>query len=407
MKILFLTDNFPPEVNAPATRTFEHALEWVKEGAEVTIITCFPNFPQGKIYTGYKNSLYKNEFLDGIRVLRVYSYMSANEGIFKRILDYISFSFAAFIAGLFQKTDLIIATSPQFFTALSARALSFWKKKPWIMEVRDLWPESIKSVNIMNNDSLFFNFLKWEEKKCYNLAKKIIVVTDSFKKILIERNIDESKIEVVKNGVDRSFYISIPKNIELIEKLKLKGKFIIGYIGTLGLAHNLEFILRCAKNIEKKTTYYHFLFIGDGAQKKNLIKLCEQLNLTNVTFLNSIPKCEIRKYISILDVALVNLKKTELFKTVIPSKIFENASMQIPILLGVDGEAREIVESYGAGLYFEPESADDFYEKLCLLSNKSVYDKLRKGCLNLSVDFDRKFLAHKMYDILEKTIIKS
>lgn len=181
MKILFLTDNFPPEVNAPATRTYEHCKEWGQQGAEVTVVTCAPNFPQGKVYKGYSNKLYQHETMDGIHVIRVWSYITANEGFLKRTLDYISFSVSAFFAGLFQQADIIIATSPQFFTALSGRTLAFWKRKPWIMEVRDLWPESIKTVGAMK-DNPIIRYFEWEEKRCYRSADKIVVVTDSFKK---------------------------------------------------------------------------------------------------------------------------------------------------------------------------------------------------------------------------------
>ena len=152
MKILFLTDNFPPEVNAPASRTYEHCREWKKSGAEVTVITCVPNFPKGKVYDGYKNKLYQTEVMDGIKVVRVWTYMVPNKGFFKRTLDYISFSVSSFIAGLFQKADVIIATSPHFFTALSGRTLKFWKRTPWIMEVRDLWPEEIKTAGVMKDN---------------------------------------------------------------------------------------------------------------------------------------------------------------------------------------------------------------------------------------------------------------
>ena len=157
MRILFLTDNFPPEVNAPASRTYDHAKEWVKAGHDVTVITCFPNFPKGEVYDGYRNKLYQREQVDGINVIRVWSYIAANKGFFKRTLDFISFSITSFIAGLFVKTDVIVATSPQFFTALSGRTLSFWKRKPWVMEVRDLWPESIKTVGAMK-DNLFIRY---------------------------------------------------------------------------------------------------------------------------------------------------------------------------------------------------------------------------------------------------------
>jgi glycosyltransferase involved in cell wall biosynthesis len=401
MRILFLTDNFPPEVNAPAIRTYEHVHEWVKKGVKVTVITCFPNFPQGKVYKGYKNRLYQCEYMDNIRVLRVWTYITANEGILKRTLDYISFSISAFIAGLFQKTDLIIATSPQFFTALAGRTLSFWKRTPWVMEVRDLWPESIKTVGAMK-DNLLIRHFEWQEKRCYRSAKEIIVVTDSFKKKLIEKGIDHSKIFIIKNGVNRELLEPIPKNENLLKGLGLKDKQIIGYIGTHGMAHKLDFILYCAKEIEY-THNCHFLLIGDGAEKKNLLKLKNNLKLSNVTMLDSVCKEDVKQYISILDIALINLKKSDLFHTVIPSKIFENAAFQIPILIGVDGEARGLIESFGAGLFFEPENKKDFFQKLDLLLNdKELYAKSKEGCKRLSEGFDRKVLADEMFSVLSK-----
>lgn len=399
MRILFLTDNFPPEVNAPASRTYEHAKEWVKRGCEVTVVTCFPNFPQGRVYEGYKNKLFVREYIDGIKVVRVWTYIAANKGFIKRTLDFISFSVSSFWAGLFISTDLIVATSPQFFTALSGRTLAFWKRKPWVMEVRDLWPESIKTVGAMK-DNFFIRYFEWEEKRCYASARKIIVVTDSFKDRLMSRNVDPKKIEVVKNGVDCTVFFPIAKNDELLRQLQLNGKKIIGYIGTHGLAHRLDFILRCAKQLEGKNNY-HFLFIGDGAEKEKLLQLKERLGIQNVTMLDSVSKREVKEYISILDVALVNLKKSDLFTTVIPSKIFENAAMEVPVLLGVNGEARRIIEFYKAGLCFEPESEADFICQLeLLLSNQELYDECKDGCRRLARDFDRRVLADKMLDVL-------
>ena len=403
MKILFLTDNFPPEVNAPASRTYDHTKEWVSKGHEVTVITCAPNFPQGKVYPGYKNKLFQKEMTDGITVIRVWSYIAENKGFIKRTLDYISYSVTSFFAGLFQKADVIIATSPQFFTALSGRTLAFWKRLPWIMEVRDLWPESIKTVGAMN-DNVFIRYFEWQEMRCYRSAKKIVVVTDSFRRKLISRGIDESKISVVKNGVDRTLFIPTPKDEEIISRLGLQGKKVIGYIGTHGMAHKLDFILKCAKKMDGKNNY-HFLLIGSGAEKENLLKLKDSLNLSNVTMLDPVPKTEVKRYISILDVSLINLKHSDLFLTVIPSKIFENAAMEIPILMGVGGEAKDIVESYQAGLCFEPENEIDFMAKLdLLLSDEEFYEKCRIGCRKLAGDFDRKVLADKMLGIIEDTV---
>ena len=402
MKILFLTDNFPPEVNAPASRTFEHVKEWHKAGHDITVITCAPNFPKGEVYAGYKNKLYQTEMMDGVKVVRVWSYIAENKGFVKRTLDYISYSVTSFFAGLFQKTDIIVATSPQFFTALSGRTLAFWRHKPWIMEVRDLWPESIKTVGAMK-DNMFIRYFEWEEMRCYKSAKKIVVVTDSFKRTLISRGVPEGKISVVKNGVSRDLFKPQPKDEALVKSLGLEGKRIIGYIGTHGMAHKLDFILRCAKNMEGKNDY-HFLLIGSGAEKANLLKMKEDMDITNVTMLDSVPKSEVHRYISSLDLSLINLKKSPLFTTVIPSKVFENAGMEIPIIMGVEGEAQAIVEKYGAGLCFEPENEADFNEKLTmLLSDDDLYQRCKEGCRLLSMDFDRKKLASDMLEVIEET----
>ena len=403
MKILFLTDNFYPEVNAPASRTYEHAREWVKAGHEVTVITCVPNFPKGKVFDGYKNKLWQKEAIDGIEVIRVWSYIAANKGFVRRTLDFISFSVTSFLAGLFVKADVIVATSPQFFTALSGRTLSFWKRVPWIMEVRDLWPESIKTVGAMK-DNLFIRYFEWEEMRCYKSAKTIVVVTDSFKRTLTARGIDEAKIKVVKNGVDKEMFKPVPKDEALIGELGLEGKKIIGYIGTHGMAHKLDFILDCARNMQGRNDF-HFLFIGAGAEREALLAKKEREGISNVTMLDSVPKDQVVRYISILDLSLINLRKSELFKTVIPSKMFENAGMQIPIIMGVQGEAQEMLEEYGAGLCFEPENEADFNAKLQqLLSNPDLYERCRTGGAEMSRDYDRKALADKMLECMMDTV---
>ncbi|MBC3758484.1 glycosyltransferase family 4 protein [Hyunsoonleella sp. SJ7] len=397
MKILFLTDNFPPEVNAPATRTYEHCKEWVKEGVEVTIITCAPNFPEGKVFGGYKNKLFQKEEIDGINVVRVWSYISANKGFVKRILDYVSFMVSSFIAGLFIKSDLIVATSPQFFTAISGRWLSFWKRKYWIMEVRDLWPESIKAVGAMK-DTPAIKFFEYLERRMYKSAHKIVVVTDTFKVQLTQRhNIETSKVMVVKNGMNLQLFKPQEKPKELLERLNLDGKFVIGYIGTHGMAHALDFILKSASKISNQQI--HFLFIGSGAKKEELELLKSELKLNNVSMIGLVPKNEIKDYISILDVSLVNLKKSDTFKSVIPSKIFESVAMHKPILLGVEGESKKLVLEYKIGEVFEPENESDFLDKVHLMLNQPK--DYREGFHRLKEDFDRKKLAFKMLDFLK------
>ncbi len=401
MRILFITDNFPPECNAPATRTFEHCQEWVKKGHKITIITCAPNFPYGKLYDGYKNKLYQYELINEIKVIRVWSYMSSNSGFAKRVIDYLSFAFMSFLVGIFQKFDIIIATSPQFFTTWSGWALSKVKQKPWVFELRDLWPESIKTVGAMKQGYLI-DLLEKIELGLYKSCNKVVAVTDAFKYNLIDRGIEKEKIEVVTNGSNMELFFPQKPDLYLLESLGLKGKFVVGYIGTHGMAHSLDFIVKSIVNVSDSDI--HFLFIGDGAMKREIVKISEKLQLKNILFLNSVSKDEVPKYLSIIDISLAPLKKDDNFKTVIPSKIFEASAMQKPTLLGVQGQARDVLSKYGAGLCFEPENEKDFILKLSMLRNKNLYKKCQDGCSDLAINYDRKKLANKMLDIIIKTI---
>lgn len=401
MRILFLTDNFPPESNAPATRTYEHCLKWTKMGYRVTIITCFPNFPKGKVFEGYNNKLYQMEDVDGIRVIRVWSYITENNGFVKRILDYISYGLSSFICGLFVKTDLIVATSPQFFTAISGRMLSIFKRIPWVMEVRDLWPDSIAAVGLMDKKSQAFKILKKIEHHLYKSASKIIVVTDSFKKYLIEdHQIKFEKVGVFKNGVlTGNFKKSKSKIVNTLKKsLGLENKIVFAYIGTHGLAHGLRFILNSICKLSN--TEFHFLFIGDGADKEKLIEHSIKMELKNCTFIDSVTKSDIPLYIDISDYCLVNLKKSDEFKNVIPSKIFENIVMYKPILLGLDGESKKLINDYGVGVCFEPENEESF---LNAIKNIQKLDRklFKVNCNKMLLDFDRNNIAENLIKFID------
>lgn len=392
--LLFLTDNFPPEVNAPATRTYEHCLEWTRQGVNVTVITCAPNFPKGEVFDGYRNRLWQTEEMDGIRVIRVWSYITANSGFAKRILDYISYAVMSFFAALFVRTDLIVATSPQFFTAVSGYMVSLVKRRPWVMEVRDLWPESIRAVGAAPGKEKWLDRMERLELFLYRKAARVIVVTHAFKKNLTERGVDPTKIEVVTNGVLTENFLARPRDAKLVEELGLDGKFVVGYLGTHGMAHKLDFILDCVADAPANV---HFLFLGGGAAKEALVAQVAREAYPNVTMLSSVPKSEIGRYISVTDLALVPLKKSDTFKTVIPSKIFENAAMRKPILLGVEGESQAIIEKYGAGCAFEPENKADFLEKLNkLATDHDYYKKCQDNCTQLAADYDRNVLANTM-----------
>lgn len=404
MHILFLTDNFPPEVNAPASRSFEHCREWVKLGHTVTVITGAPNFPKGEVYPGYTNKLRQVEELEGIKVIRVWTYITANEGFVRRILDYMSFMVTAFFAALFvNKPALVIGTSPQFFTACAACLVGIVRRIPFVFELRDIWPESVKAVGAME-DSLVLRMFENIEMYLYRKAALIVSVTKSFKQTLIGRGIDGNKIKVVTNGVDIARFNPRPKDEELVAKFRLSDTFVAGYIGTHGMAHALETLLQAADSLQKteETANIRILLLGHGAQKKTLISKAEEIKLGNVIFIDSVSKEEVARYWSLLDVSIIHLKKTPLFTTVIPSKLFECMGMGIPVLHGVAGESAGIVEREHVGLTFEPENSEELVEKLLKLRReKDLYREFRQNALDAAHRYDRSALAGKMLHELE------
>lgn len=405
MHILFLTDNFPPEVNAPASRTFEHCREWVGAGHQVTVVSCAPNFPKGKVFDGYRNRPWQSENMAGIRVIRVWSYIAANEGFIKRVLDYVSFMITATIAAqLVRNVDVVIGTSPQFFTACAAYSTGTLKRVPWIFELRDIWPESIRAVGAMKK-SIALDALEKVELFLYRKANAIVSVTNAFRDTLIRRGIDGSKIEVVTNGVDISRFSPCPKDAELLARHGLEGKFVAGYIGTQGMAHALDTILDAAKLLKQAPDgdRYRFILLGDGAKKTALVERANAEYIDNVIFVDSVPKDEVVRYWSLLDVSIIHLKKTELFTTVIPSKLFECMGMSIPVLHGVLGESAGIVEREDIGIVFEPENAVALCDGLRTLSNDSnLYKRLKHNGPIAARKYDRTVLAKKMLSIIEK-----
>lgn len=406
MHILFLTDNFPPEVNAPASRTFEHCKEWVSQGHQVTVITCAPNFPQGKVFAGYRNRWWQTEEMAGIKVIRVWTYITANAGFIKRILDYLSYLPPAIIASCWvRQPDVVIGTSPQFFTACAAYGVSVIKRIPFVFELRDIWPESIKAVGAMN-DSFMIRALEKLELFLYRKADLIVSVTHSFKTILRARGVDADKIAVITNGVDGARFFSLPKDAELVARYGLEQKFVAGYVGTHGLAHHLETILDAAKlAMDAGNTVYRFLLLGDGAKKAELVALAASMHLDNVIFIDSVAKEQVVRYLSLLDVSIIHLKKMDLFTAVIPSKLFESMAMGIPVLHGVLGESADIVVENQAGIVFEPENAAQLYQALLQLhEDQALYQHIRQQGFNTAQKYDRITLANQFLALLQALV---
>lgn len=404
MHILFLSDNFPPEGNAPATRAHEHLREWVKSGHSVTIITCVPNFPEGKVFDGYQNRWFQSEQIDGIKVWRVKTYITANEGFFKRSLDFLSFMITSFVFGIFTRNvDVVVGTSPQFFTVMSACCLARLKKVPFIFELRDIWPASIAAVGAVRQGKIIF-YLEKIEMFLYQQADSIIAVTHSFKSELASRGVDSCKIHVITNGVDLSFYRPAAQKSVSLEKIYgLSDKFVVGYIGTHGVAHALDNVLDAADYL-KQYPDIRLILAGGGSERARLEKLVKENNINNVVMIPKQSKVIMPALWSVCDVALVHLKDTSLFKTVIPSKIFEAMGMGIPILLAAPpGEASEIIQEAGVGLVVPPEEPSSLAKAIIKMQNDSLTQTYKENSKLAAREYDRVQLAKRMLEIIIET----
>jgi glycosyltransferase involved in cell wall biosynthesis len=405
MHILFLTDNFPPEVNAPASRTFEHCREWAKRGHIVTVITCAPNFPKGRVFDGYRNRLWSREVLEGINVIRVWSYITANEGFLRRTLDYVSFMASAIPASLFvRNVDLIVATSPQLFTPCAGYVASLFKRRPYVFELRDLWPESIRAVGAMKN-SRALDLLEALELFLYRRAAHIVSVTQAFRDNLASRGIPAEKVSVTMNGADLSRFQPRLRDEALVEHLGLSGKLVVGYVGTHGMAHALSTVLTAAAclQFDPAGRDIRFILLGDGAEKAALMAEAAGMGLQNVLFIDSVPRAEVVRYWSLIDISVIHLKRTPLFETVIPSKLFECMAMGIPVLHGVAGESADIVTREGVGIVFEPENADALARHILdLAADPARRAELSARGIAAACRYDRAVLAGDMLAALQQ-----
>lgn len=401
MKILFISDNFPPEGNAPATRLYEHALRWVAAGHDVTVLTCAPNFPEGKVFPGYRNAWRQVETVDGIRVVRVKTFITANEGFLARTLDYVSFMLMAVFMSLFERRpDVVVASSPQFFSALGGWVVSLLKWRPFVFEVRDLWPASIVAVNAMRR-GVVIALLERLELFLYRRAACVVVVTEAFREDLIARGIDAAKIEVVINGVDLSRYAPQTRDLALEAEYGLQGKFVAGYLGTHGLAHALPKVLEAAELLQARQDIA-FLFIGSGAQRAEVERLTAEKGLGNVRLIPRQPKERMPSWWSLCDLSLVTLKDDPVFRTVIPSKIFESMGMGVPILMSLpSGEATSIIERTGAGVCVPPENPTALAADIeRLAAAPADCARMREAALAAAPGYSRDVLAARMLAIL-------
>jgi glycosyltransferase involved in cell wall biosynthesis len=373
VKILYVSQYFPPEMGAPAARAAELSRHWARMGHDVTILTGFPNHPTGVVPAEWRSRLHRflyRETVDGVSVVRTWLWPLPNRKAHERIRNYASFCASSAISGLsLEKPDAVIGSSPQLLVALSAWWLAWWKRVPFVFEVRDLWPESLAAVGAGGEGALLHRTLGAIAGFLYRRADQIVVVTPAFKDHLIRNwRVPEAKISVVENGVETDLFRPDPAASEARRALGLEDRFLICYIGTMGMAHGLETLIAAAERLRTALPAATFLLIGEGAQKEKIVALAEARGLTNIRFLEQQLRELIPAYISAADVCLVMLKKTELFKTVIPTKLLEYMACERPVIVAVDGQARQIVEEAAAGVFVEPEDSKALAEAVLALA---------------------------------------
>ncbi|MES2588618.1 MAG: glycosyltransferase family 4 protein [Bacteroidota bacterium] len=403
MKILFLTQYYPPEIGAPQNRLHELALRLKKSDIDVEVLTAMPNYPKMEIFEKYRNNKIKSEIIDGIQVFRAKIYMSKSKGIVSRLLNYFSFVFTSYLKGRKLKTnyDFILVESPPLFLGYSAMALSRKLKAKLIFNVSDLWPESAEKLDIVTNKSLL-KFAYNLEARCYNRATLITGQTEGIVENIKSR-FPNKHISWLPNGVDLSYYN--PANFENSDFRQKNGfqadDLLFFYGGILGHAQGLEIILHAAK--ELKNEKIHFIVQGSGPEKEKLIALKYELKLLQVHFLEPVTKNEMPFVLKAIDVALVPLKKLELFQGAIPSKIFEALAMEKPLLLGVDGEAkRHFIDKAKAGLFFEPENVGDLVSKINYFSENlgEIKSMGANGRTYVNEHFNRNKIASDLVEVL-------
>ena len=369
VKILYVSQYFPPEMGAPAARADELARHWARMGHDVTVLTGFPNHPTGVVPVKWRSRLrgllYK-ENVDGVRVVRTWLWPLPNRKAHERIRNYASFWVSASVSGLgLQKPDVVIGTSPQLLVALSGWWLAWWKRVPFVFEVRDLWPESLAAVGAGREGSALHRALGAVAGFLYRRSDHIVVVTPAFKDHLIQHwKVPAQKVSIVENGVETDLFRPCPP----VKAPGTEGRFLIGYIGTMGMAHGLETLIAAAEQLQRTLPNAMFLLIGEGAEKERIEQLAVARGLSNIRFLGQQPRERIPGYIAGVDVCLVMLKKSELFKTVIPTKLLEYMSCEKAVIVAVDGQARKIVEEAGAGIFVEPEDSSALAEAVHVLA---------------------------------------
>jgi len=401
--ILFISHYFPPEVNAPANRTYEHARRWVADGHQVTVITGVPNHPRGEIFPGYENRWIQEENRDGIRVIRTWMYLGSSENVITRSLNYVLFAFTVLYASFLAKNpDVVVATTPQFFSGVAGLIVSRLKRRPFVLEVRDLWPDSIVQL-LQLRRGILVRFLETIERALYKSTAGIVVNSRAFIDHIATFGVPKERIALIYNGVDPSLFQVRERDPQLLQEYGLDGRFLVAYIGTLGMAHGLVTVLDAAELLRDLEDVV-FVLIGDGADRVRLEQEIRERGLENVRLLGLRPRSEIPRWLASIDVSLVLLRDIPVLETVVPSKIFETLAEARPVLVAGRGEIRRMIEEAKAGFVIDPETPDQLARAIRYIRShpEEAQTRAQAGRDWVAANFQRDDLARTMARFLEE-----
>jgi len=405
MKIAWLCHYFAPEMGAPQARLLELSKEFRAAGHEVVAVTCFPNHPTGVLRAEDVGVRARTDDVEGIAVFRCKSYVTPNKGFVKKTLGHLSFMCSG-LGGLSRaarsgRPDVVIVSSPTFFSVITAWVWCAPRGVPWVFEVRDLWPAVFVELGVLKNRFVIWT-LERMELFLYRRATRVVTVTKSFKDHVARRGIDATKIGVVTNGVDLERFTPGPKDAAFARDVGLDGKFVVLYLGAHGISHALAKILDAAEKL-RDTDDVRFVFVGEGAEKDALVADAKRRGLANVVFRDGVPKDEVVRWYRLADVGLVPLRSVPLFTTFIPSKMFELLACGVPIVGSVAGEAAEILAASGGARVVPPEDADAIAREIRALRG-DVASRRKMGEAGrafVAAHYSRKKLAAEYLAILE------
>jgi hypothetical protein len=357
MRVVLVTHYFPPEVGAPQARLSEMAATWAEDGHEVTVLTGMPNHPTGVIDPAYRRAIRRVEHSDGYRVVRTWLYATPNEGIVKKTLGHLSFMITAVVLGFTKvgRPDVVVVSSPTFFSIGSAWLLARAKRARFVVEIRDLWPAIFVELGVLTNRHTI-RALERLELAAYRSADEVVAVTNGFRDNIVRRGTPGSKVHVIPNGVDLDRFTPQIADPEVRRRLGAgPGDVLVLYAGAHGISHGLTAVADAAARLVGEPIV--FAFVGEGAHKKALQARVDELKLPNVTLHPAVRRHEMLSLIGAADICLVPLRNVPLFDTFIPSKMFEFMAMQRPVIGSVSGEAAGILRD-AVQLVVEPENPD-------------------------------------------------